>query len=169
MPGSNSHQSRNSCCGGSGVRPRKGFHAVWNCCISHTECWPLVSSGCLKPFCNEVKRGMGFPCGSDGKATAYNAGDLGSIPGSGSSPGDANGSPLQYSCLENPMDRGAWRATVHRVARSQTGLRGLGTRHAQKENYPYKQKGGTEEQSRKRMEIVSEPSLRQEDQIPGSE
>ena len=112
---------------------------------------------------------MGFPCGSDGKATAYNAGDLGSIPGSGSSPGDVNGSPLQYSCLENPVDRGAWRATVHRVARSQTGLRGLGTRHAQKENYPYKQKGGTEEQSRKRMEIVSEPSLRQEDQIPGSE
>ena len=45
---------------------------------------------------------------SDGKATAYNAGDLGSIPGSGRSPGEGNGNPLQYSCLENPMDGGAW-------------------------------------------------------------
>ena len=109
---------------------------------------------------------MGFPCGSNGKVSAYNAGDPGSIPGSGSSPGDANGYPLQYSCLENPTDRGAWRAIVHRVARSQTGLRGLGTQHAQKENYPHKQKGGTEEQSRKRTKIVSEPSsLRQEDQF----
>ena len=49
-----------------------------------------------------------FPGGSDGKASAYNAGDPGSIPGSGRSPGEASGNPLQYSCLENPMDRGAW-------------------------------------------------------------
>ena len=49
-----------------------------------------------------------LPCGSDGKASAYNAGDLGSIPGSGRSPGEGNGNPLQYSCLENPMDGGAW-------------------------------------------------------------
>ena len=47
-------------------------------------------------------------CGSDGKASAYNAGDLGSIPGLGRSPGEGNGNPLQYSCLENPMDGGAW-------------------------------------------------------------
>ena len=46
--------------------------------------------------------------GSDGKASAYSVGDLGSIPGSGSSPGEGNGTPLQYSCLENPMDGGAW-------------------------------------------------------------
>ena len=46
--------------------------------------------------------------GSDGKASAYNAGDLGSIPGSGRFPGEGNGNPLQYSCLENPMDGGAW-------------------------------------------------------------
>ena len=59
---------------------------------------------------------MGFPCGSDGKATAYNAGDLGSIPVSGRSPGKGNGNPLQYSCLENPVDGGAWQATVHGVA-----------------------------------------------------
>ena len=49
-----------------------------------------------------------FPGGSDGKASAYNAGDSGSIPGSQRSPGEGNGNPLQYSCLENPMERGAW-------------------------------------------------------------
>jgi len=49
-----------------------------------------------------------FPGGSDGKASVYNAGDLGSIPGLGRSPGEGNGSPLQDYCLENPMDRGAW-------------------------------------------------------------
>ena len=51
---------------------------------------------------------MIFPGGSDGKASAYNAEDLGSIPGSGRSPGEGNGNPLQYSCLENPMDGGTW-------------------------------------------------------------
>ena len=60
--------------------------------------------------------------GSDGKASAYNVGDLGSIPGSGRSPGEGNGNPLQYSCLENPMDGGVWQATVHGVAESQTQL-----------------------------------------------
>ena len=50
----------------------------------------------------------GFPCGSDGKASAYNAGDPGSVSGLGSSPGEGNGNPLQYSCLENPMDGGAF-------------------------------------------------------------
>ena len=49
-----------------------------------------------------------FPGGSDGKASAYNVGDAGSIPGLGRSSGEGNGTPLQYSCLENPMDRGAW-------------------------------------------------------------
>ena len=49
----------------------------------------------------------GFPGSSDGKASAYNMGDLGSIPGLGRSPGEGNGNPLQYSCLENPMDQGA--------------------------------------------------------------
>ena len=49
-----------------------------------------------------------FPGGSDGKASVYNAGDPGSIPGLGRSPGKGNGNPLQYYCLENPMDRGAW-------------------------------------------------------------
>ena len=49
-----------------------------------------------------------FPAGSDGKVSAYNAEDLGSIPGLGRSPGERNGNPLQYSCLENPMDGGTW-------------------------------------------------------------
>ena len=51
---------------------------------------------------------QGFPGGSDSKVSAYNAGDPGSIPGSGRSPGEGNGNPLQYSCLENPRDGGAW-------------------------------------------------------------
>ena len=57
------------------------------------------------------------PCSSVGKESACNAGDPGSIPGLGRSPGEGNGNPLQYSCLENLMDRGAWRATTHGVAR----------------------------------------------------
>ena len=60
--------------------------------------------------------------GSDGKESACNAGDPGSILGSRRSPGVGNGNPLQYSYLENPMDRGAWWATVHGVAKSQTRL-----------------------------------------------
>ena len=56
------------------------------------------------------------------KASACDAGDLGSIPGLGRSPGEGNGNPLQYSCLENPMDGGAWWAIVHGVATSQTRL-----------------------------------------------
>jgi len=51
---------------------------------------------------------MYYGCGSGGKAPDYNEGDPGSIPGSGRSPGEGNGNPLQYHCLENPMDRGAW-------------------------------------------------------------
>ena len=66
---------------------------------------------------------VGFPGGSEVKASACNAGDLGSIPGLGRSPGEGNGNPLQYSCLENPMDGGAWWATVHGVAKSQIRLR----------------------------------------------
>ena len=61
-----------------------------------------------------------FPGGSEDKASAYNAGDLGSIPGLGRSPGEGSGNPLQYSYLKNPMDGGAWWATVHRIAESDT-------------------------------------------------
>jgi len=75
----------------------------------------IINMGSLYRF-------MGFPVGSDGKESACKAGDLGSIPGSEKSPGEQNGYPLWYSCLENSMDRGAWWATFHGVAKSQTQL-----------------------------------------------
>ena len=65
---------------------------------------------------------MGFPGGSDGKASAYNAVDPGSIPGLGRSPGEGNGNPLQYSCLKIAVDRRPWQATVYGVAKSWTRL-----------------------------------------------
>jgi len=65
---------------------------------------------------------MGFLGGSDSKESACDVGDLGSIPGLGRSPGGEHGNPLQYPCQENPMDRGAWRATVRGVAKSWTQL-----------------------------------------------
>ena len=70
---------------------------------------PKVSLGC-------------FPDGSDGKESACNAGDMGSVPGSERSPTEGHGNPLQYACLENPMDRGTCQATVHGVTWSQTRL-----------------------------------------------
>ena len=73
----------------------------------------------LFSFCSIA---FGFPGGSDGKESTCNAGDLGSIPGLGRSPGGGHGNPLQYSCLGNPMDRGAWRATGHGIPKNQIGL-----------------------------------------------
>ena len=70
---------------------------------------------------------MGFPADSGGKESACNAGKLGLIPGSGRYPGEEIGNPFQYSCLVNPMDRGAWQATAYRVAKSRTGLKQLST------------------------------------------
>ena len=61
-----------------------------------------------------------LPSGSDGEESAYNAGDLGLIPRLGRSPGEGNGNPVLYSCLENSMDRGAWQTTFHGVTKSQT-------------------------------------------------
>ena len=69
----------------------------------------------------EVKS-CSFPGGSEVKESACNVGDPGSISGSGRSPGEGNGNPLQYSCLENPMERGTWQATIHRVIKSWTRL-----------------------------------------------
>ena len=74
---------------------------------------------------------LGFSHSSVCKESACNVGDIssaGSIPGSGRSPGEGHGNPLQYSCLENPMDRGAWWITVHRVAKSWTWLKWLSSR-----------------------------------------
>ena len=72
---------------------------------------PMYHAGCLRI------KGRDRPTSSVGKESACNAGDLGSIPGLGRSPGEGNSNPLQYSCLENPMDRGAWQATVCGVSR----------------------------------------------------
>ena len=66
------------------------------------------------------KTEKGFPGASNSKESACNVGDPGLIPGYGRSPGEGNGNPLQYSFLENSMDRGAWQATVHRVSKSWT-------------------------------------------------
>ena len=76
----------------------------------------------IKVFEATVMLELGFPCSSNGKESACEAGDQGSIPGLGSSSGEGNGNPLQYSCLGNPKDRGAWQATVGGVTESQTHL-----------------------------------------------
>ena len=78
--------------------------------------WKHVYICITESLCYIAIINMGFPSGSVGKESACNAGDLGSIPGLGKSPGEGNGNPLQYSCLENSMDRGAWQAIVHRIA-----------------------------------------------------
>ena len=84
--------------------------------------FPVEQSDSLIVFSQHFGAPSKDPGGSDSKASVYNAGDPGSIPGLGRSPGDGNGNPLQDYCLENPMDRGAWQATVHRITKSQTRL-----------------------------------------------
>ena len=86
-------------------------------CYGQYLLWAKCSVGTRAPLGLVL---MDFTGGSDGKASAYNAGDLGLIPGLGKSPGKGNGNPLQYSCLENPKDGGAWWATVHGVTESDT-------------------------------------------------
>ena len=82
------------------------------------KCWKLELDA--KPSVSHYPKTL--PGGSNGKASARNVGDQGLIPGLGRSPGEGNGNPLQYSCLENSMDGGAWWATVHGVSRSRTRL-----------------------------------------------
>ena len=92
--------------------------------------WNAWAPGLLSPFLPTAWTGsfcycppsMSFPGDSDNKESACNAGDPGSVPGWGRSPGEGNGYPLLYSCLENPMDRGAWQATFHGVAKSRAQL-----------------------------------------------
>ena len=74
-----------------------------------------------------VKANMGFPDGSADEESTCNAGDAGSVPGLGRSPGEGHGNPLQCSCLENPMDRGPWQATVYGVTKSPRRLKRLST------------------------------------------
>ena len=78
----------------------------------------MLSQNQLSLSCYSEPLSLGFPGGSEVKASARNAGDLGSIPGSERSPGQGSGNPLQYSLPGNPMDGGAWQATVHGVAKS---------------------------------------------------
>ena len=80
----------------------------------------ISKSGILVIHLGVIWHCYSFPGGSDGKASACNEGDTGSIPGSGRSPGEGNGNLLQYSCLENSTDGGAWWAVVHAIAKSQT-------------------------------------------------
>ena len=84
--------------------------------------WPC-SRGISSRCCLIYHSSLGFPDSSVGKESAYNAGDPGLISGLVKSPGEGNGNPLQYSCLENPVDRRAWQTTVHRVTKSQTRLK----------------------------------------------
>ena len=87
---------------------------VMLCCLKNMEnCWRVS---------NTLLCIMGFPGGSDGKESSWNWGDLGLTLGSGRFPGEGNGASLQYSCLENSLDRGAWWATIHGVAKSRTWL-----------------------------------------------
>ena len=72
------------------------------------HCFPVMENLSKTYAATNTKTPLNFPGGSDGKASAYNEGDLGSIPGLGISPGEGNGNPLQYSCPENPMDGGIW-------------------------------------------------------------
>jgi len=89
-------------------------------CVCGLLSVPQGCKGLIYSLFNLHKSPLGFPGGSVGKEPACNAGDIkdvGSIPGSGRSPGGGHGNLLQYSCLENPMDRGVWRATIHRLQR----------------------------------------------------
>ena len=94
-------------------KPKQNPHIMNECVL--TMLW-LSSWNHLWRF----SHGQDFPGGSEGKASAYSVGDPGSIPGSGRSPEEGNGNPLQYSCLENPIDGGAWWAAVHGVTKSRT-------------------------------------------------
>ena len=81
----------------------------------HFLTYPFI---CIKNFRDLITKYLGFPVGSDGKESICNAGDLGSTPELGRSSGAGHGNPLQYSCLENSVDRGAWQATVLGIAES---------------------------------------------------
>ena len=117
------------------IRGKFPSSSIWNNTFLNNTWVRKEVSGEIRKYLNWMKmniwhikicgmhiKQLGFPCGSDGKEYTCNVGDLGSVPRSGRSPGEGNGNPLQYSCLENSMDRGAWQATVHWVAKYQTWL-----------------------------------------------
>ena len=91
-------------------------------CVSVEEMEEMIKKVTAYISC-QIYAMKGFPRWLSGKESTCQAGDSGSLPGSGRSPGEGNGNPLQNACLENPMDRGAWWATVHGVAKSRTQFR----------------------------------------------
>ena len=96
-------------------------------CMQHSGTWTLSSVYCrpLKLFDQKKNNKYVLPCWLSSKEFICNAGDMGSIPGLGRYLGEGNDNLLQYSCLENPMDRGAWWVTVHGVTKSRTQLKQL--------------------------------------------
>ena len=105
-------------------KKKRGRGSELTLCLKTLPSWKTaanLSSMHLRQTLKKKKK-KGLPCSSNGKESACNAGDQGSIPGSGRSSEERNGYPLQYSCLENPIDREVWRAIAHRVAKSQTRL-----------------------------------------------
>ena len=103
---------------------KKGFPFKKYCCTLYKSLQSDIRSGRrgFPKFTKFLWNKVWIIGGSDGKKSACNAGDPGSIPGLGRAPGEGNSNPLQYSCLGNPMDGGAWQATVHWVANSQPQL-----------------------------------------------
>ena len=99
---------------------------IYHLFVTHSSGDELWSCSHILTTINNAAMDMSFPGHSDGKASAYNAGDLGSVSGSGRSPGEGDGYPLQCSCLENPMES-PWQAAIHRVAQSWTQLKQLST------------------------------------------
>ena len=93
--------------------------------LGFATAWGVFPLSLVHAFKKYLFTYLRCPCGSDGKESSCNAGDLSSIPGLERSPGEGNGYPLQYSGLENSMDRGAWQATVHGVTKSGTQLNEL--------------------------------------------
>ena len=100
-------------------------------CVTASCLVGFLALTCIRIICShlqnweEYKDKLDFPGGSDCKRSVCNVGNLGLIPQSGRSPGEGNGNPFQYSCLENSMDRGAWRATVHGVTKKSDMTKGL--------------------------------------------
>ena len=108
------------------VKDWEAWHAaVHGAANSWTQLSNWTELNCLICWLPTLYSVLGFPGGSVVKNLPANAGDLGSIPGSERSPGEGNSCPLQYSCLENPMIRGAWQATFHRITKSWTWLKQL--------------------------------------------
>ena len=105
------------------------FSSLWNQLVRKVIHLIFIFCHELSLFLKICDYNLGFPGGSDGKVSDWNAGDLGSIPGLGISPGGRNGNPLQYSCPGNSTNRGAWWATVHGVAKSCTRLRDFTSLH----------------------------------------